>query len=155
MKIFRWFTLLEIVMVLVVISVLMAVTLKFGANRVNDLKNSSLKDQTFDAISTVISEHWNSNYHEGIPYDRMNILFTSWSSEIVIAYIWSSETLFSWRVKLPDAVLLSNDFHISLEPYMLWCDVSWSGYLSLDVDGVPLCYLVERETCKLTEMPCE
>ena len=64
-------------MVLVVISILMAVTLKFGANRVGDLKNSSLKDQSIDVITTVLREYRDSNYHEGQAYDSMNIFFTS------------------------------------------------------------------------------
>jgi hypothetical protein len=154
MKKYCWFTLIEIVMVLVVISILMTVTLKFGADRVKDLNDSTLKNQSLDAITAVLREHSDSNYHEGQAYDSMDIVFVSWADTIGTEYMLWGQDVMSWIVILPAGVHLAGPEHLTVSavPYTLWCltkDISWPILLSLDIANDIACYTLDTQTCKL------
>ncbi|MEI8090965.1 MAG: type II secretion system protein [bacterium] len=71
------FTLIEMVLVLVIIGILMGVTMKFGSNRITDLKAQSLKDKFVDTYSEVQSQNLASSYHQQYRYTTLTLTFGS------------------------------------------------------------------------------
>ena len=69
------FTLIELMIVITVIGILMGVTMKFGSNRIVDLKAQSLKDKFVDNYAMVQSQNLSSSYHGTGRYTTGEIVF--------------------------------------------------------------------------------
>jgi prepilin-type N-terminal cleavage/methylation domain-containing protein len=69
------FTLIELMIVITVIGILMGVTMKFGSNRIVDLKAQSLKDKFVDNYAMVQSQNLASSYHGTGRYTTGEIIF--------------------------------------------------------------------------------
>jgi hypothetical protein len=63
--------------VITIIGILMGVTMKFGSNRIVDLKAQSLKDTFIDSYQLVQSQNLASSYHNSVRYTRLDIAFSS------------------------------------------------------------------------------
>jgi prepilin-type N-terminal cleavage/methylation domain-containing protein len=57
------FTILELTMVIIIIGVLMAATMKFGGDRIGFLNDKNVKEQFMDNYSLLQSNNTMTNYH--------------------------------------------------------------------------------------------
>lgn len=71
------FTLIEMVVVLVVIGILMGITMKFGSNRIVDLRAQSLKDKFVDSYNIIQSQNLASSYHLNTRYTTLTLTFAT------------------------------------------------------------------------------
>jgi len=73
----KGFTLIEMVIVLVVIGILMAATMKFGSGRIVDLKAQSLKEDFIGWYNEIYSQNMTSSFRDGIKYTTLTVGFQS------------------------------------------------------------------------------
>lgn len=68
------FTLIEMTIVLLVIGILMAATMRFGSNRIVDLKAQSIKEQFAGRYNDLYSQNMTSSFRNGQKYEKMTIV---------------------------------------------------------------------------------
>ena len=68
------FTLIEMVIVLVIIGILMAATMRFGSNRIVDLKAQSIKEQFVGWYNEIYSQNMTSSFRDGKKYQRLTVV---------------------------------------------------------------------------------
>jgi len=159
------FTLIEIVIVLVIISILMAAVMRFGSNRIVDLKAQSNKEQFIWYYNDLYNQNMTSSSRDGQRYHQMVVVMETWISYILDSWAMMGNTLpniqiqnlrlTSWGTSLPIALLF-------FVPYQLGCDISdgsvtWDAlYFDLKIpqNGKQYCFEIKSETCKLIETRC-
>ena len=71
------FTLIEMVIVLMIIGILMAATMRFGSGRIVDLKAQSLKEQFIGYYNGIYSQNMTSSFRGDTKYTRLTLTFGS------------------------------------------------------------------------------
>ena len=159
------FTLIEMLIVLVVIGILMTATMKFGSNRIVDLKAQSIKEQFVWYYNDIYSQNMTSSFRDGKKYQQLIVAMTTGISYKVdalplidskISGISFQNLRFeTWGNWFPLADLI-------FVPYQLWCTItdgtmSWNIlYFDLVIpeNGKQYCFEIKSETCKLVETRC-
>jgi len=158
------FTLIEIVIVLVVISILMTATMKFGSNRIDDLKAQSLKEQFVWYYNDLYRQNLMSSFRDETKYQTLTLTFQTGTWYRIDATAPVKDP------KLADVIFsgLTLDTHpfpsidITLVPYILWCTIAWASttwslfsfQLYIPQNGKQYCFEIKAETCKLVEIRC-
>lgn len=150
------FTLIEMLIVLVIIGILMAATMKFWSNRIVDLKAQSLKEQFVGYYNDIYSQNLTSSFHNGIKYQHLSLTFTEGEP---LSWLALSSLLFS-------GLMLSGQkttsVQVTFTPYILWCSLTsdrttWSIFTFqtyIPENGKQYCFEIKSETCKLIETRC-
>ena len=159
------FTLIELMIVIMVIGILMAATMRFGSGRIVDLKAQSLKEQFVGYYNDVYSQNMTSSFRDGKKYQQLDIIFYSW-------VLYSIDSWAALDSKLSSFVLqnlrFQSDWNIlsrarlRFVPYHLGCIISdgediWDVlYFDFFVpeNGKQYCFEIKAETCKLVETKC-
>ena len=68
------FTLIEIILVLLIISILLVATMRFGSHRIIDLKAQSSKESFESYYRDLSSQNLTSSFRDDIHYERLSIL---------------------------------------------------------------------------------
>lgn len=91
----RGFTLIEMMIVLLVVGILMAATMRFGSNRIVDLKAQSIKEQFVGYYNDIYSQNMTSSFRDGKKYQTLTVVMTTGIYYIV-------DTLATMDSKLPN-----------------------------------------------------
>jgi len=165
----KGFTLIEIMIVIVIISVLMTITMRFWSNRIDDLGYQAGKEQFLSAYDMLYSQATTSNYHEGIRYDILYITLNSGENALSYAYDSgdyqkvhiSTPMIISWLQVDENTI---NDVNLTLHPYTLWCWISSNEgneiYTGISFGLIikwqkQYCFSIKNDTCKLIEQKCD
>ncbi len=158
------FTLIEIVIVLIVISILMAATMSFGSNRIVDLKAQSLKEHFVGYYNEIFRQNLTSSFRDGIKYQSLTVAFATGVSystdhQAPISDQQLSDIAFS-------GLLLDNHPYPTIDvvfaPYVLGCSLAaasatwslFSFHLIVPQNGKQYCFEIASQTCKLIETTC-
>jgi len=159
------FTLLEMAIVLLVIWILMAATMRFGSGRIVDLKAQSIKEQFVWYYNELYSQNMTSSFRDGQKYEKMTIVL--WET-----VYYRLDAVDKVDTKKPEFTLSNLRFESEWNSfdtaqlifllYKLWCDImdndeSWEKlYFDLIVpeNGKQYCFEIPSETCKLIETRC-
>jgi len=170
----KWFTLIEMIIVIVIIAILLALSLWISGNRIQSLKNKSIQEQFAYKYNSLFSRNLLTNYYNWELYDKMTIhLNNEWNS-FTYHYKHNEEDIFSdndgiqwgkykvinlhfdWEENHP---LQSVD--INFEPYVLWCELSGGNktWQILKVklyvnDNENYCIKINSDLCKLEKESC-
>lgn len=68
------FTLIEIVLVLLIISILLVATMHFGSNRIIDLKAQASKESFESYYRDLSRQNLTSSFRDGVHYERLSIV---------------------------------------------------------------------------------
>jgi prepilin-type N-terminal cleavage/methylation domain-containing protein len=68
------FTLIEMVIVLLVVGVLMAATMRFGSGRIVDLKAQSIKEQFVGYYNEIYGQNMTSSFRDGKKYEQLTVI---------------------------------------------------------------------------------
>ncbi len=161
----KGFTLIEIVIVLVVIGILMAATMRFGSGRIVDLKAQSLKEDFVGYYNEIYNQNMTSSYRDQKHYQGLTMSFNSGMSfqiddnpVLVAPHI----SVLTFRGLILDTQTVSSSVQIQLVPYILWCILSSQGItgnifsfqLYVPQNDKQYCFEIKSETCKLVEIRC-
>lgn len=158
------FTLIEIVLVLLIISILLVVTMRFGSYRIGDLKAQSSKESFESYYRDLSSQNLTSSFRDGVHYERLSIVLDTAMSYQLDS--WSLVTYFPQDLRIQNIFLWSQtlDFaHIVLTPYHLGCVFSSPGQheddtlrfeLFVPENGKKYCFEIAHQTCTLREIVC-
>jgi len=162
----KGFTLIEMLIVLVIIGILMAATMKFWSNRIVDLKAQSLKEQFVGYYNEIYSQNLTSSFRDTIKYQKLTITFQSWvryqvdQRPFVIEPKLSALTFRQFMLDGQE----TNSLQIVFTPYTLSCALIGSQWTTgqlfafqtyVPENGKQYCFEIKSETCKLIETHCE
>ena len=158
------FTLIEIVLVLLIISILLVATMHFGSNRIIDLKAQSSKESFESYYRDLSRQNLTSSFRDGVHYERLSIVLdTRMSYQLDSGSIVSQfpqnlsiQNIFAWSSSVDSAQII-------LTPYHLWCSLFANGHRIEDVlrfgllipeNGKQYCFEITDQTCTLREVIC-
>lgn len=154
--------------VLLVIGILMAATMRFGSGRIVDLKAQSIKEQFVGWYNEIYSQNMTSSFRDGKKYEQLTVVFDSGASYIVdkISSLLDPKLagmeLQNFRFDI-DTETSFRGVNLFFVPYKLWCTItdaestSWEIlYFDLVIpeNGKQYCFEIKAETCKLIETRC-
>ena len=171
----RWFTLIEILVVIVIIAILLALSLGFTGNRVQILEDKYIQEEFVSNYNTLFSRNFLTNYYWESTYENLviqiqngkwgfsyyyktgseendtNISFIEWWKSIItgLQFTWLSHSLLE-------------NVDIIFTPYTFWCVLSgWNDTWNiLEMTfvinkGKKYCYQINSNLCRIEKILCE
>ncbi|MCK9467549.1 MAG: type II secretion system GspH family protein [Candidatus Absconditabacterales bacterium] len=175
MKKLKAFTILELTIVIVIIGILMAATMKFGGDRIAILNNKNIQEQFLDNFSSLQIQNNMTNYHSGKTYQTLQIKFISKKDSFSYFYhaydsIIDTGTMFVEGGKYSiEKIILDekevSDANIYMKPYTLGCIIkekeeegsgdSKNFKISILVnDAKEYCFSIASNNCKIKTISC-
>jgi len=165
-----WFTLLEMLIVLVTISVILWMTIYFWSENIFKLQYKTTKEEFLSTLSSFYTNSLGSNYINQHRFNKLNLELFSWNDWILYSYIWDSYNQ-TWEKKINlieissisiDNWAIQNKSSINIIPYQLWCDImdnnnnTWSRIdFKLIVNKIKTyCLYLLSQNCKIKEQMC-
>ena len=153
------FTLIEMTIVLLVIGILMAATMRFWSNRIVDLKAQSLKEQFVGRYNDLYSQNMTSSFRNGQKYQQLAIGFGSGVWYQIDSGVFVSDAKL-YGLVFRSFMIDDNEttsVNLSFAPYVLGCSFAWSLFsfqVFVPENGKQYCFEIPSETCKLIETKC-
>lgn len=160
------FTLVEIAIVILVISILMVATMRFGSNRIVDLKAQSVKEQFVGRYNELYTQNMTSSFRDGKQYALLIITLTQTPYYMIDQLPITDPKLTEFELKnirfSTDSTALEA-VNLFFVPYQLGCLIT-DGKITGDVvyfdlfvkeNGKQYCFEIPSETCKLIEIKCK
>lgn len=170
----RWFTLIEMMIVIVIISILLALTLWISGDRIQTLKNKSIQEQFIYTYNSLFSRNLLTNYYDWKLYNKMTIHLEKWANKFSYSYqddegnAFSEDDNIQWgryeieELKFDETNSSIQYVYINFEPYVLWCELSnWSttwDILKMKLlvnDNEDFCIKINSDLCKLERESCQ
>ena len=161
----RWFTLIEIMIVIVIVSILLALTLWISGNRIQILKNKSVQEQFTYTYNSLFSRNLLTNYYNWQIYDEMVIDLSKWENKFSYSYKNNWEDIFSgyddvqWGKYMINGIYLGDNetqnANIIFQPYVLGCELhggdrTWN-IMKIKIklnDNEDYCVTINSDLCK-------
>ena len=162
------FTLLELTIVVVIIGVLMAATMKFGWNRIWLLNNKNIQEQFLNHYSSLQSRNNMTNYYMWKIYQNLHINFELGENDFWYKYD-SYESAYTgrtyvewWNYKIN---VLSIDWKdiksasVIMTPYSLWCMIG-NDWNELNIwvlvnNSKQYCFSIQSDNCRMRNVSCK
>lgn len=167
----KWFTLIEIMIVMVIIWVLMTMVFRFGGSRLQQLQVQTSKETILWFREDVVNNNRTSSYIGSESYDTVSVSFSEGTSQIDAVYsdndtviYQESSTTFQWmwrKLRSDDGQSLST-LTLRYIPYELGCAIttqtdsySWA-VLEFVAAANPhrYCFAIQYQTCSMQEIVC-
>lgn len=172
----RWFTLVEMMIVIIIVSILLALSLWISGGRVQILKNKSVQEQFTYTYNSLFSRNLLTNYYNWQLYDKMIIHLTLWENKFSYSYNNGDTELFSgydniqWGKYTIEMMHFSGKVastqpnqsaEIRFTPYVLGCEL-WNNNQTWEILKVKLklndmedyCVKINSDLCKLEKENC-
>ena len=171
----RWFTLIEILVVIVIISILLALSLGFTGNRVQILVDKYIQEEFVSNYNTLFSRNFLTNYYRENIYENLVIQIkenewwfsyyyktgseqndiekfsVEWGKSII------SDLQFTWWTSIPSLT----EVDIIFTPYTFWCVLSGASTTWKILDMIFMlnndkkyCYQINSNLCRLEKIVC-
>ncbi len=165
-----WFTLIEIIIILVVISLILWMTIYFGSENIFKLKYKTAKEEFTSAFNWFYSSSLESNYIKQNRFNTLNLEIFSWNNSIFYSYIWDNyiytgkkeiDIIQTNNIKV-DWASNQNKATIEISPYKLWCtikDQNNNTWTKLDFQitinqNTKYCMYILSQNCKIIQEIC-
>jgi len=165
------FTLLEIIIVIIIIGILIAATMRFWGGRVSFLNNKNVKEQFISSYDQLYSDNVLSSYYMWEIYTNLNINFESWLSWFDYVYVdrdWNEIFSDFAGIEVGNYVINKIEINwikkdeISLEftPYVLWCSVGGQIDDSVNIEIIvnhdkAYCFEISPDSCRIEKISCD
>ena len=182
MKIKRkcWFTLIEIIIVVIIIGVLMLMWLGFNQSQLKSLKSNTTVEQVKSDFDTFFLQVINSSSYQGNPYNEATLTLTKWETE-PIKYAFSqlssdsskteeksqTSSFFSpqnWNfqiTKLDVDWSEKDQINVTYKPYQLACSLQGQeGNHEISFTVLPkwwneICFSMQTAYCRIEPVACK
>lgn len=167
----KWFTLIEMMVVIVIIAILMTMVFRFGGDRLQQLQLQTSKETILWFREDVINNNRTSSYIGADNYDSVTVEFSDGSSQLHARYSNAGDIIYqesssifqwlSWKLWTQDGTIL-DQLMLRYTPYQLECDISdqttsysWA-VLALIATANPhrYCFAIQYQTCSMQEIVC-
>lgn len=163
-----WYTLFEIMIVLVVIIILMTVTMRFSWSRIDDLQAQTSKDDLKNNYEELLLSNMSSNYHNEKRYTTLDIIFESWSHGFTYSIQdewWNSWNYIGFIDEKQTITKISTEnediskINIQLKPYTIWCTITNEEkyneiIIRIQAKNKDHCFKITNSMCKGEYIPC-
>jgi prepilin-type N-terminal cleavage/methylation domain-containing protein len=167
LKKIKAFTILELTIVIVIIGVLMAATMKFGWDRIGLLNNKNIQEQFLDGYSSLQSRNNMTNYYMSKIYQDMQINFELEKDHFDYQYnsydfVFNGRTYVEWWNYHINKLSLDGEdvsaAKVVMRPYKLWCDIE-DGQKSLEIgllvnNSRQYCFKIDSDVCRIRKISC-
>ena len=130
-----WFTLIEMLIVIIIIAIILSFTMKFSGNRINLLNDKNVQEEFIAQYDKLYLTAMNTNYISWQIYDKLDIILKNWWTWIQYQYkLWDNvveswfSDLLNWKIEINvsqgDATVKKAPLTITFTPYELWCSFS-------------------------------
>lgn len=163
----RWFTLIEILIVIAIISLLLTTVMQFSWSQIWNLRQKKEIEEFKDAFNTIITKNINSNYINKEKYTHLEINITNESKNIFLKYENKDHLINTGNVQIPFVLESFNNLkinnkeeeniNISLSPYIIGCTINETkddAYFEI-LSSKRSCFTIDHSTCQLKEKKCE
>lgn len=142
----KWFTLIEMLIVIVIIGILLTLSMRISWDRIQVLKTKSVWEQIVYNYNNLYVKNLLTNYYGQEMYENMVIRFSKWDTKLSYFYdtypdsestsdndYWLSEIVQWWKYEVENVYFdwnlnkSSNDnktAYVVFEPYKIWCKIS-------------------------------
>ncbi len=163
----KWFTLIEIMIVLWILGVMTAMTMSFGWNRIQQLRYQSAKSLFEDSFEQLRSHALTSSFHNKQKFKHFSIQLNKQSNSLVYTYDnqqyqkiidpdMSLESLhIDWVDKELDSIILD------MSPYTLACHFrDYEKFHTLRFElwiknhTNKYCFVINDNNCRIVDMAC-
>lgn len=167
----RAFTLLEMIIVIIIIGILIAATMRFGGGRVSFLNNKNVKEQFVSSYDKLYSNNMLSSYDMWEIYTILNINFQvgfSWFNYGYIDYNWDEISTDFVNIEAGSYIINKievgwNDvtwINLDFMPYVLWCTINNQVNDSAEIEIIvnndkSYCFEIKSDNCRMKKISCE
>ncbi len=154
----KWFTLVEVVVVVTIMWIILSMTVFFWADYLKDLQLRTEKEALLNKINYTLSYVKSSNYYQGEQFSYIDILlFGSWATTLLDGggAFWEDVELVR-----SDLVLSGTSDTIRVTPYsrscldvVNWQDMVWFDIQSSQTDD-EFCFERDMRLCKVFVVSC-
>lgn len=167
LKKIRAFTILELTIVIIIIWVLMAATMRFGWDRISLLSNKNIQEQFLDNYSSLQSRNNMTNYYMWKIYQDLKLDFVEWEDHLAYTYkfydfIYTGKTSVEWGSYKINKIFLDwtsvASANVFMKPYTLWCTIDNDAEL-LEIgilvnDTKQYCFKIDADVCRIRNVSC-
>lgn len=165
----KWFTLIEILIVVAIIALLLNLVMKFSGTQIGELRQKKEIETFKDEFNNLITKNINSNHINKQKYENIIIKIQEWEKDISIGYLNNEEIIHTWVMKNPfeknrfenlyiDDWNTTTNIKIKAQPYIMWCEINnWDQDANFEINTPKskLCFKINHKTCKIKEKKCE
>lgn len=158
MRVKKWFTLVEVVVVVTIMWIVLSMTVLFGADYLKDLQLRTEKEALLNKINYTLSYVKSTNYYEWEQFAYIDVLlFSSWTTTLL-----DSWGLFGENIELVRSTLILSGTSdtIRIIPYSRSClDVeNGQDIISFDIQSSQsddeFCFERDMRLCKVFVVAC-
>lgn len=168
----KWFTLIELIVVISLVAILLWISLNISWERVNELNIRNENAEFIKSYNKQISRILNSSYIWDFHYSQLHTTIISWSSTISYVY-WGkyensqvtdntlTETFQFWYQRIINTSTSWDSIILASNPLSVWCTINsnenianaWFTVSSLS-NNSQKCFNIDSHTCKLKQVQC-
>lgn len=144
----RWFTLIEMLIVIVIAAILMTITMQMGGRFIQDIKARQIREQVLTDYSIIRWQLLQSRTIDSVTIGKNGTI--SWGDDTLTLAAGEHTTTRSYphlQISGPT---------ITITPYVLWCTVESDNKLTMnfDLSKKTYCYTIQPSTCRLIASTC-
>jgi len=170
----KWFTLIEMLLVLVLIGIITTMTMKFWSKRIQQLRYQSSKSIFVNTYEQLRSSLLSSRFYNTGEIQKFTLQLQSWSGQLNYFYsLKNGGTIYQHTPIDPDITIqnihlfnsdkILNSVAIIMHPYMLNCNFEHSNSpkwtlsfeLSIKNHKKRYCFIIPSSSCKIIEQKCD
>ncbi len=178
----KWFTIIELVIVLIIIWILFSVWLNFSWDKIDLIKNQQYVYKFIDKYNNFYIKNLQTKRINWKTYNKLQIFITNSWNYIQASYLYANQTwqkisdptFFSWNnyqdfFKLPRwnfIISWNQNITITFKPLSNFCQIfllDWNNskpiskikfYIKFD-DQKKYCFIIKQPLCQLQKIKCE
>ena len=168
MKKRKWFTLIEMLIVILIIGIMMAIGFSLNWNSIDQLRAKSSIEEISSFFDTKFLQIQASNYENWVAYSGIDITLSWWATSIDYVYHlnwWDVSWKFYWETFTIMEISWDNqplnNITIQYVPFTPACKLIWNEILldkvffSARPRGLKLaCFELDKDYCKLRAIRC-
>lgn len=164
----RWFTLLEILIVIMVVAILSLISLKFNRGQIDQMRASNEREQRFARHSKYNTLLTNTNYLNGTKITNTTWKYDKDTKTITInttpsdPHGTNSNTNQTNTTTTPEFTFTHNtiaeNFTITKTPLTLWCRIDNNNTNTITIQTArnkSLCFTLNTKLCTRTSTTCQ